>query len=97
MQAMNQPARPGGSYPALPLTLLLLSSLLVLLLSVWPMPGWALWLRPELPLLLVVYWILALPFRLGMVYAWLMGLGLDLLTGSLLGQHALALTLVALS
>ena len=79
----------------LPLMLVVASSLFVLALAVWPLPGWAKSLRPELPLMLVVYWIVSQPFRIGMIYAWLLGVTLDLLTGSVLCQHALALTIVA--
>mgnify|MGYP006211733351 FL=1 len=45
--------------------------------------------------MLVVYWIMTHPFRIGMIYAWVMGCLLDVLTGSTLCQHALALTIVA--
>jgi rod shape-determining protein MreD len=37
----------------------------------------------------------ALPERVGVSTGWLMGLLVDMLTGSLLGQHAMALTIVA--
>lgn len=92
----------SGSYNAsaaqaqeLPLTIVVAGSVLALLIAVWPLPGWALWLRPEVVVMLVVYWIITHPFRIGMIYAWLMGCLLDLLTGSTLCQHALALTIVA--
>jgi rod shape-determining protein MreD len=39
--------------------------------------------------------MLALPHRVGMTTAWLLGLAADVLYGSLLGQNALALSLIA--
>ncbi len=94
--AMNfSPSAPSENTSELPVFLVLLTSALALALSIWRVPDWALWLRPELPLMLVVYWIVSLPFRIGMIYAWLMGCMLDLLSGSLLCQHGLALTIVA--
>ena len=51
--------------------------------------------RPELLLLLVIYWSLSAPRIAGLTFAWVCGLALDLLTGPILGQHALAFLLVA--
>lgn len=70
-----------------------LSVLAALALSIAPLPaGWNA-ARPEWPLLVLMYWSMALPQRIGVGAAWLTGLFLDILKGSLLGQHALALTL----
>ena len=46
-------------------------------------------------ILAVIYWCIALPNRVGIIYAWLMGLVLDVATGSLMGQNALAFSIVA--
>lgn len=88
----NSTHNPGRDLPVL---VVILTSIFALLVSVWPIPGWALWLRPELALMLVAFWILTFPFRIGMIYAWVMGCLIDLLTGSTLCQHALAMTIVA--
>jgi rod shape-determining protein MreD len=66
-----------------------------LLLSVVPMPHFIETGRPLWLALLLSYWILALPHRIGMITAWLLGLAADVLYGSLLGQNALALSLIA--
>lgn len=68
---------------------------LALLLSVVPVPSFMDTARPLWLAMFVTYWMLALPHRVGMVTAWLLGLAADVLYGSLLGQNALALTLVA--
>jgi rod shape-determining protein MreD len=53
------------------------------------------YLRPDWVLLILIYWIIALPHRVGMLTAWVLGLLMDVLLGSLLGQHALIYLLVA--
>lgn len=75
--------------------LILLTFLLALMLTVIPLPQWAAAFRPEWIAMVLIYWCMALPERVGVGTAWLIGLLLDVLTGALLGQHALALALVA--
>lgn len=70
------------------------SLLLALLLSVAPMPQFMEVGRPLWLALVLSYWVLALPHRLGMVSAWSLGLVEDVLYGTLLGQNALILTLI---
>ena len=72
-----------------------LSFLVALTLAIIPLPEWARLLRPEWVSLVLIYWILALPHRIGMGVAWCMGLLLDVMRDTLLGQHALALALTA--
>lgn len=72
-----------------------LSFALALLLSVVPVPNFMDTARPLWLAMFVTYWMLALPHRVGMVTAWLLGLAADVLYGSLLGQNALVLSLVA--
>lgn len=52
------------------------------------------WLRPAWVLLVLIYWSMMTPYRVSVGVAWLMGLVVDLLNGSLLGEHALAFTIV---
>ncbi len=72
-----------------------LSIIVALMLTVVPLPGWAQPLRPEWSALVIIYWCMALPHRVGVGIAWVVGLLLDVLTGTLLGQHALGLALIA--
>lgn len=74
---------------------ILVSYLIALLLTIWPLPGWAQAFRPAWVMLATVYWCLFLPHRVGVISAFVVGLLVDTLTGSLLGEHALALILVA--
>lgn len=68
--------------------------LAALVLALLPMPEWASAFRPEWVLLVLVYWCMALPNRIGIGACWALGLVLDVLKGTLLGQHALAFALV---
>ncbi|MBI5042177.1 MAG: rod shape-determining protein MreD [Gammaproteobacteria bacterium] len=68
--------------------------LLALLLVNLPLPDVLRILRPDWVLLVLLYWAMALPHRVGVGIAWLLGLFTDVLTGTLLGQHALAYSIV---
>jgi len=82
-----------NSSAALPVVCASLAVAMVLRILPWPRE----WLvaNPDWVLLFVVYWNLAIPDRFGIVAAWITGLFTDALTGRMLGQHALAYTLVA--
>jgi len=64
-------------------------------LAVIPFPPWLQWARPEWVTLTLIYWCIALPQRVGMTTGLVLGVGLDVLDGSILGQNALALVVVA--
>ncbi len=72
-----------------------LSFLAGLLLTSIPLPGWLEVLRPEWMVMALIYWCLALPSRVSVGYGWIAGLFLDVARDSLLGQHALAMSVVA--
>lgn len=79
----------------LPWLLIIAAVLLSLLAAIWPLPFWARWIRPEWVAMLVIYWVIDSPFRLGMLFAALLGLALDSLEGVLLGQQTIGLIVVA--
>ncbi|MDN3638908.1 rod shape-determining protein MreD [Simiduia curdlanivorans] len=64
-----------------------------LLLAVWPMGSWSIY-RPAWIVLLCTYWVLALPYRVGLVSLCLVGLLQDIVEGGMLGFHALSLVLI---
>jgi len=74
---------------------ILLSFLVALMLTALPMPVWAALWRPAWVALVLIYWCMAAPTYTGVVMGWVLGLFLDVLVGALLGQHALALAMVA--
>ena len=71
------------------------SFVLALLLTTVPFPDWAIAWRPAWVTMVLVYWCINLPERIGVTAGWVAGILLDVLTGSLLGQHALGLGVVA--
>jgi rod shape-determining protein MreD len=76
---------------------IVLTLLAAYILAVLPMSGLMAWLRPEWLLMVLVYWIIALPERVGLLTAVAAGLGMDVLEGAALGQNMLALAVVALA
>ena len=69
--------------------------LIALVLTAMPLPEWARAFRPEFVTLVLIYWCLALPTRVNVGIGWVAGLVVDVLHGTLLGQHALSLAVVA--
>ena len=64
------------------------------LLSVSTMPQFMELFRPLWLALLLAFWALYMPHKVGMVTAWCLGLVEDVVYGTLLGQNALILTLI---
>lgn len=73
--------------------LIMLSLLVAMMLTILPLPIWAGWVRPLWVPAVVFYWALAVPERFSIGAAWCVGILLDVLLGTLLGENALGLTL----
>src|SRR5262249_61137804 len=71
-----------------------LSLVLTLALSLVPLPHLISTFRPDWVAVVLLYWSLTAPRRFSLMTAFWMGIVLDTLTGSLLGQHALALLVI---
>ncbi|MBV5310144.1 MAG: rod shape-determining protein MreD [Chromatium okenii] len=75
--------------------MVLISLMLALFLTIVPLPPvWDDW-RPQWVTLLLIFWCLTLPERIGVFWGFGAGLMLDMFTSGLLGQQALTLSLVA--
>ena len=70
-------------------------TLLALVASVAPLPDWLDLMRPDFVALIVLWFSLLSPRLTGLGHAWGAGLALDAFRGVLLGQHALALIVIA--
>lgn len=71
-----------------------LTFLIAIILTLLPMPAWTIWLRPAWVLMALIYWSILVPDHVNVGTAWFIGILLDVLNGTLLGEHALALTSV---
>ena len=74
---------------------MLFSALIALVLTVLPLPFYLDIARPPFLVLTVLYWSMAAPRAGGVGLGWFSGLLLDVFQGPVLGEHALALALVA--
>ena len=81
--------------PAMPVPLpVLLSLLAAFALTIVPLPDIIAPARPEWVLLVLIYWGMAFPRRVGILVGFLAGLFLDVLQHQLLGQNALTMATV---
>ncbi len=76
-------------------SIIIASFVVALMLTMLPLPEWAHVARPEWVALTLIYWCMALPHRIGVGIGWSLGLLLDVIRGTVLGQHALVLALIA--
>jgi rod shape-determining protein MreD len=68
---------------------------IALLLELWPMPQWMAVARPEWVALVLVFWVLYLPYKVGVLGSWLVGVLVDLFKGDYLGLNALKYAVIA--
>tara|TARA_R110002096_G_scaffold101547_2_gene224541 strand:- start:14399 stop:14890 length:492 start_codon:yes stop_codon:yes gene_type:complete len=74
---------------------IIISLLVGLLLTMMPLPESVGAFRPDWLALLIIFWAMQLPRTWSVGSAWIIGIILDVSQGTLLGQHALALCVVA--
>lgn len=79
---MSVEARPRGGF------IILLSLILAMALMMLPMAEPYVRFRPDLLLLVLAYWAMALPHRIGVFTGFFIGLLMDGATSSLTGEHA---------
>ncbi len=84
--ATNQHAQGGG--------VIILTLIVAMIVMLLPLPETLRLVRPEWVLLTLMYWALALPYRVGVGYAWVVGLMTDIVTGGTLGIFAFAYAFV---
>ncbi|MDR2213304.1 MAG: rod shape-determining protein MreD [Pseudomonadales bacterium] len=74
---------------------ILVSVVLGALLSIMPLPlDYEAW-RPKWMILVLIYWAIALPHRMGLFTIWALGVFTDVLEGTLLGLNAFMFALAA--
>lgn len=85
---MSQVRHQGGWF-------ILLSFVVAYILTILPLPHWLQQARPDWVALVLVYWCIATPQRVGVGIGWVSGLLQDAIQSSLFGQHALAYAVLA--
>lgn len=89
---MHYPGAPELLKPA-SLKFILLTLVSGLLLNLLPWHGLALSLRPDFVALILLFWAIREPRKLGFAAVWIAGLLMDVGDGVILGQHAFAYSL----
>ncbi len=81
-------ARRGGM-------VIIFTMLIAMLMNIMPLPDMIAILKPDWVAIVLIYWVMALPNRVGVFSGWILGLFVDVLEGSLFGINALSLGVVA--
>ena len=74
---------------------IIISLVIAFMLTAMPMPNWFVNWRPAWVAMVLIYWCMALPQRVGIAISWFLGLLLDVQQSTILGQNALGLALIA--
>ena len=74
---------------------IILSLVIAFMLTAMPLPVWVVNWRPAWIAMVLIYWCMALPHRVGIGIGWILGILLDVQQGTVLGQHALGLAVIA--
>ena len=74
--------------------IILLSFIAAFIFSMIPLPQLLQSVRPEFVLVVLIYWCIALPNRIGVGIGWITGLFFDVSSDAILGQHALTFALI---
>jgi len=77
--------------------IIIISFFVAYILTVIPMSETLTKFRPEWVTLVLIYWCIYVPHRVGIIIAWIAGLFMDVIYGVLLGQYALSMSIVAFS
>ncbi|MGB4811674.1 MAG: rod shape-determining protein MreD [Methylophilaceae bacterium] len=72
-----------------------LSLIIAFICLLFPWSGYMLKLRPDFVLLAIIFWLIRAPSLCNLGTAWFAGLFVDLATGGIFGQYALAYTATA--
>ncbi|QLG88785.1 rod shape-determining protein MreD [Chitinibacter bivalviorum] len=89
MPISRQMLRPvGGGF-------IFMSFIFALLINLLPWQATTASFAPDFVALMIIYWTLNQPRRFGVAWAFLLGIFMDVADGNLLGQHALAYSIIA--
>ncbi len=92
--SMTGNGRPQELLLPVPSAYIAITLVAALVLNLLALPETVARLRPDLIALMLIYWVVYHPRRLGFLPAWALGLAMDVADGSLFGQHALSYALL---
>lgn len=75
--------------------IIILSFVIAMFMNALPWPDMIMMFKPDWVALVLIYWVMALPSRIGVLSGWTLGLFVDVLDGTLFGINALSLALIA--
>lgn len=75
-------------------SVIVITIIIAMILMLVPLPDNLRFARPEWVLMTLIYWAMALPQRVGVGYAWCIGLLIDVLLGGSLGVEAFSYAFV---
>jgi rod shape-determining protein MreD len=73
----------------------IISLLIAAILEILPLPLWLQWLWPAWVGVVFIYWLFTLPNQVCVGTAFIVGIFLDVLRGTPLGEHAMVLVIIA--
>jgi len=76
------------------LNIAILTIIIAFMLTLIQLPDWATDFKPDWVALVIMYWAMALPDKIGVTVAWFAGLMLDISHGAIIGQHAVGLVVI---
>jgi len=71
------------------------SLFIAILLSMLPFPKWLLILRPDIITMVIIFWLIYFPTRIGVGYVCFISVLLDVLNGVPFGSHSIGLMIVS--
>ncbi len=74
---------------------IIISFAIAMLMNLMPLPDAISMFKPDWVAMVLIYWVMALPNRIGVFSGWVLGLFVDVLYGTLFGIHAISLAIVA--
>lgn len=81
--------------PLVSLRIVYFTLLVALVCQLLPWAGFGQMVRPDFILVMVIYWLFRAPYVVNIGTAWFAGVVVDLISGGLFGQHALAYAVAA--
>jgi len=77
------------------LFVVILTFIIAMIMMLLPLPDFLVWWRPNWLLMVLIYWTMAIPHRIGIFTGWVVGLMTDVALGSSLGVHGLTMAVIA--